>query len=443
MIRPGLASLFLVAAGGASAQDLSVVAIQPIGPDGVAAPRLGDKSYGVQISLKAGAGAGPFRIKVAVADKTATIDVPGGGRWSYRRLFTMPLDGSIPYTVTLDPDGAVSDPDRRNNVASGSFTPAPPRSAIEYYDPRDLVATETLTTQFSQIGGLTDFTVLFGSPETATSQTVSDVIPPSGSSPIRTAPYGVPGFLAKLSKVPDTLTQTLSFRVRASNVRINADLIRDAWSSLPLVPREIRLYTEPEAKIQSAGPKIAAYVKANLPADYRTSLTPLQAARRLFCAVIRDTVYQSPSPSSALDTLDSGRGDCGGFSRLYVACMRSVGVPARLVCGWLKGDDRWHGWSEIYLPSVGWIPQDATFGDGNSPDGSFAYYFGIVPDLNARASVSRASTNGVGTARYDGDLQSPPQWSWHEGPVVPRFKSERSATLKDASPTTRSASQGS
>ena len=435
MFRVALTSSWLLLSGGALAQSLIFTSVRPIGPDGKSPPALGDASYGIRVGFRSASARGPFRVKFEIADKVGYLSVPGGsGSWDYRWLFTMPLDGEIPYAVKLDPDRAPEGSAHAANVVRGTFTPIPPKTPVEYFDPRDLVATETLIARFAPIGDLTDFTTVFGTPTTATSQIVTSLAPPEGAQPVRTLPFGEPAFLTKRSQVSETTTQTLSFGLRASNVRMNAELIRDGWPSLATLPAEIRLYTEPEAEIQSADARIVAYVRANLPADYRASSRPIEAARRLFRAVIRDTVYQYPAPPSALKTLASGKGDCGGFSRLYVACLRAAGIPARTVCGWRKGDDQRHCWSEMYLPSAGWIPQDATQGNACCPDGSYAYDFGTMPDLNARASVSRASTNGIGTARVDGDLQMPRVWHWYVGAVAPGMTIERHTTL-NAAPT--------
>lgn len=430
MLRIASALLFFVASQAIPAADYEFLSVQPVGADGISAPVLGDETYGLKVSFKAFRASGPFRVRFQIADKVGYANISGAGSWNYYYRFAMPLDGAIPYTVTLAPD----DPHATGNVYQGRFTPRPPRQPVEYYDPRTLTATQTFITRFSPVGDLTDFTTVFGAPQTATNQTVLSVTPPAASNAIQTTPYGAPAFLTKLLQVPETLTQTLAFTARASSVRINVDLIRDGWSSLTLLPRDLALYTAPEPTIQSADSGIAAYVKRNLPNDYRASLMPIQAARRLFCAVIRDTAYQCPAPPSALDVLGSGRGDCGGFSRLYVACLRSVGIPARTVCGWLKGNDQWHVWSEMYLPSVGWIPQDATDGDGHCPDGSYAYEFGVVSEMNARVSVSRAATNGVLGAPIDGELQKPSQWHWYVGKVAPQLTTESHATLSEGVP---------
>lgn len=73
-------------------------------------------------------------------------------------------------------------------------------------------------------------------------------------------------------------------------------------------------------------------------------------------------------------TLHSKRGTCENYAHLSLALLRSVGIPARYVSGYLIGGDipvngyaasyayRWdagpHSWIEVYYPDLGWIPYE-------------------------------------------------------------------------------------
>jgi transglutaminase-like putative cysteine protease len=65
------------------------------------------------------------------------------------------------------------------------------------------------------------------------------------------------------------------------------------------------------------------------------------------------------------------RGVCQDFARLEIACLRSLGIPARYVSGYLEtvpppgaprlvGADASHAWLTFYCPGTGWIPVDPT-----------------------------------------------------------------------------------
>jgi hypothetical protein len=104
--------------------------------------------------------------------------------------------------------------------------------------------------------------------------------------------------------------------------------------------------------------------------------------------------------------IDSGLGDCGSFSLLLVALYRNIGFAARTACGAWKGEDAGHCWCEQYFPGHGFMISDGSAGNGQCEDGSFAYYFGTIPDLNARYADMRGNTFKVGdvTAQW---LQGP------------------------------------
>ena len=65
------------------------------------------------------------------------------------------------------------------------------------------------------------------------------------------------------------------------------------------------------------------------------------------------------------------RGVCQDFARLEIACLRSLGLPARYVSGYLEtvpppgaprlaGADASHAWLAVYCPGTGWIDVDPT-----------------------------------------------------------------------------------
>ncbi|WP_372627060.1 transglutaminase domain-containing protein [Arsukibacterium sp.] len=65
------------------------------------------------------------------------------------------------------------------------------------------------------------------------------------------------------------------------------------------------------------------------------------------------------------------RGVCQDFAQLAIACMRSVGIPARYVSGYLEtrppegqprlvGADASHAWFAVFDPTLGWIDFDPT-----------------------------------------------------------------------------------
>ena len=66
------------------------------------------------------------------------------------------------------------------------------------------------------------------------------------------------------------------------------------------------------------------------------------------------------------DVLEGRHGVCQDFAHLMIACLRSHGVPARYVSGYLVprpgvvGAQASHAWVSVYCPEVGWVDFDPT-----------------------------------------------------------------------------------
>jgi len=71
------------------------------------------------------------------------------------------------------------------------------------------------------------------------------------------------------------------------------------------------------------------------------------------------------------DVLSLRRGVCQDFARLAIACLRSYGLAARYVSGYLEtlpppgaprlaGVDASHAWLAVYCPGLGWVDADPT-----------------------------------------------------------------------------------
>ena len=116
----------------------------------------------------------------------------------------------------------------------------------------------------------------------------------------------------------------------------------------------------------------------------QSSFTPgrplMQAAQELTARMHRDFRYESESTdinTPALEALQSKRGVCQDFAHILLACLRSLGLPARYVSGYLLtqpppgqarlvGSDASHAWAAVYLPELashacqGWLDLDPT-----------------------------------------------------------------------------------
>ena len=101
-----------------------------------------------------------------------------------------------------------------------------------------------------------------------------------------------------------------------------------------------------------------------------TETNPYIKAKQLFNFVVDHMIGFTEGINDALGAFNSQQGECGGYSNLFIALCRAVGVPARPITGivgikegsyyWANGDVYTHVWAEFYLPKYGWIPADPT-----------------------------------------------------------------------------------
>jgi transglutaminase-like putative cysteine protease len=97
------------------------------------------------------------------------------------------------------------------------------------------------------------------------------------------------------------------------------------------------------------------------------------ASNELMRKIYREFKYVSGSTTnrtSIVDVLKSRRGVCQDFAHLMIACVRSSGLAARYVSGYIRtvrkggeaaiGGDASHAWVSVYCPPLGWLDFDPT-----------------------------------------------------------------------------------
>jgi transglutaminase-like putative cysteine protease len=113
--------------------------------------------------------------------------------------------------------------------------------------------------------------------------------------------------------------------------------------------------------------------------DGRSDTTELLAA--MTHAIRRELTYEAREESGIQDpvkTLRIGSGSCRDFAVLMMEAVRSLGLAARFVSGYLYvpegrvgsrvGGGATHAWLEVYLPGAGWIEFDPTNGNVGNHD---------------------------------------------------------------------------
>lgn len=98
------------------------------------------------------------------------------------------------------------------------------------------------------------------------------------------------------------------------------------------------------------------------------------AIRDLTTRIFHDFTYRSGSTTVRTplgEVLERREGVCQDFAHLLVACVRSMGLAARYVSGYietqpppgvpkLRGVDASHAWASVWVPHGGWVQTDPT-----------------------------------------------------------------------------------
>ena len=108
----------------------------------------------------------------------------------------------------------------------------------------------------------------------------------------------------------------------------------------------------------------------------------VDAARHLSSRIHRDFVYEPGFTSVTTplnEVFEHKRGVCQDFAHFMIACVRSLGLAARYVSGYMEtlppggsesvvGGEASHAWASVYCPGWGWVDIDPTndrlVGDG-------------------------------------------------------------------------------
>ena len=116
--------------------------------------------------------------------------------------------------------------------------------------------------------------------------------------------------------------------------------------------------------------EFAAYAAESFPAQRTLLDGVIDLTRRIH----EDFTFDAKATSVATplqEVFESRRGVCQDFAQFQIACLRSLGLPARYVSGYLEtnppagqprlaGADASHAWVSVYNPGAGWIDVDPT-----------------------------------------------------------------------------------
>jgi len=127
------------------------------------------------------------------------------------------------------------------------------------------------------------------------------------------------------------------------------------------------LYASPHV---SCFPELEAYARLS----YTPGRPQLDAALDLTRRIFSDFEFapKATEISTPLEAVLRGRrGVCQDFAQLMIGCLRSLGLPARYMSGYILthppagkprmiGADASHAWVSVYCPALGWVDFDPT-----------------------------------------------------------------------------------
>jgi hypothetical protein len=137
------------------------------------------------------------------------------------------------------------------------------------------------------------------------------------------------------------------------------------------IPRDLRTeYTVDGKRLQINDPYMQNAVKEAVGDEDN----PYWIVRRIFEYVNEHVDYERVGGwDTAPNVLRRGTGSCSEYSFVFMAMARAAGVPTRFCAGVVERgdeasmDDVFHRWTEVYLPSYGWVPIDVSAGDDEWP----------------------------------------------------------------------------
>jgi hypothetical protein len=164
---------------------------------------------------------------------------------------------------------------------------------------------------------------------------------------------------------------------------------------LPRAPAELAEWLRPEPLVQSDDPRIAAQARQIAGGVRDPGRAADLLVQWLYERLEKRVTISVPS---AVEVLESRRGDCNEHTVLYVALARAVGIPARTAAGlvYVNGAFYYHAWPEVYLAD--WVAVDPTFGQYPADAAHLRFTIGgLARQVELIRLIGRLSLDVVGT----------------------------------------------
>ena len=182
-----------------------------------------------------------------------------------------------------------------------------------------------------------------------------------------------------LEESHDRLSVTAVSEIDVTGVEPPASALTPAWDSVPEAVRRDRSAPGLEAigyTFESPYVHATDELRDYAIESFREGRPVLEGAFELTQRIHRDFKYESGVTSIATplaEVMKERRGVCQDFAHLEIAMLRSLGLPARYVSGYVRtrpapgrarltGADASHAWLSLYCPGFGYVDLDPTNG---------------------------------------------------------------------------------
>lgn len=197
--------------------------------------------------------------------------------------------------------------------------------------------------------------------------------------------------------------------------------------ALEKFPAELYLRDTPLTQADEAIADFARSVAAKAGGSELKILHGLLAA--LHADIVFDT-RQTDTATTAIDAFRMKQGVCQDLSHIFIACARTLGIPARYVGGYLmRSDDNilqeaGHAWTEAYVSGLGWIGFDPANGicptESHIRVGVGLDYLGASPIRGARIGgrAERMEVEVTVADSYQSDPAHQTRWQQPEAAIA-------------------------
>lgn len=120
----------------------------------------------------------------------------------------------------------------------------------------------------------------------------------------------------------------------------------------------------------TASPELAEYARESFLPSRPLIETVMDLTQRIYSDFTYDPTFTTIA-TPLFEVLEHRRGVCQDFAHLAIGCLRSYGLAARYISGYIEtlpqpghprlvGADESHAWFAVYIPGTGWLEFDPT-----------------------------------------------------------------------------------